>query len=155
MPDLLSVVRRLPLGLCGVVFRHDGVPGRAGLGRAVLLACRAQRLVMVSAGPAVPGAGVHLRRGRGRPGPGMPATASAHGTVEMVRALRGGADAVFLSPAFPTASHPGAPAFGPVRWAAKARGRGAVLALGGVDGVTARRLPRWAVGAGAIGALSR
>ncbi len=28
MPDLLGAVAALPAGLCGVVFRHDGVPDR-------------------------------------------------------------------------------------------------------------------------------
>ena len=38
------MVRGLPKGLCGVVFRHDGVAGRAALGRAVWRFCRARRL---------------------------------------------------------------------------------------------------------------
>ncbi len=32
MPDLLRVVRNLPKGLCGVVFRHDMAADRAALG---------------------------------------------------------------------------------------------------------------------------
>ena len=62
---------------------------------------------------------------------------------------------VFLSPAFATPSHPAARPLGVWRWAAMARRAGApVLALGGVDGRSARRLPAWVAGAGAIGALS-
>jgi thiamine-phosphate pyrophosphorylase len=61
---------------------------------------------------------------------------------------------VILSPVFPTRSHPGAPALGPLRWAALARrAAGPVVALGGVDGARARRLPRRTAGLAAIDAL--
>jgi thiamine-phosphate pyrophosphorylase len=74
--------------------------------------------------------------------------------AELVRARRSGARLVFLSPAFATASHPGAPSLGPIRWAALAGRAGIpVLALGGIDGASIRRLGRKAQGAGAIGAL--
>ena len=80
--------------------------------------------------------------------------AAAHGRRGIARARRLRADAVVLSPVFPTASHPGAAALGPLRWAAVARraGRPAV-ALGGVHGGNARRLPTWAAGCAAIGGL--
>ncbi len=166
MPDLERVVAGLPVGLCGVVFRHDGVAGRSDLLRRIARLCRARRIALVVAGSErdVPaGAGRHLRAGRqlcgGRGGrslrqPGAWLTSSAHGLADIVRARQAGADAIFLSPAFATASHPGAPGLGPIRWARLARGAGlAVLALGGVTGQTARRLPTSARGAGAIGAL--
>ncbi len=73
------------------------------------------------------------------------------GAAELVRARRAGAALAFLSPVFATPSHPGEPALGPVRWGAMARSAGLpVAALGGVSGATARSLPRWAAGAGAI-----
>ena len=161
-PDPLPAIARLPRGLAGVVFRHDGVSGRAALARQVAALCRARRLALVVAGDprlaAAVGAGVHLRGGRGRPGrlpPGRFATSSAHGRAELVRAMRAGVDAVFLSPLFPTASHPGGRVLGPVRWAGLARGCGRpVLALGGVQGGTVRRVPRGACGAGLIGAVA-
>jgi thiamine-phosphate pyrophosphorylase len=163
MPDLLSVVRRLPKGLCGVVFRHDGVADRAALAKAVGQCCRDRRLMLAAAGRplGLAGVGAHLRGGRRAPDGGHgPSTASAHGVPDMVRARRAGVAAVFLSPVFPTGSHPGAPALGVVRWARMvryaraARGGGpVVLALGGIDGAAARRLPRAADGAGAIAAL--
>ena len=81
-------------------------------------------------------------------------TSSAHSRTDLRRARMAGADAVFLSPALPTRSHPGAPALGVVRWAALARlAHDGSLALGGVEGGMVRRLPRWCRGAGAIGAL--
>ena len=170
-PDPRPAVAALPRGLCGVVFRHDGAADRAALGRAVARLCRARGHALVVAGDArlarALGAGVHLRGGRW-PGPvrvpknergggraGGWITASAHDPAELRRAVRAGADAVFLSPAFPTASHAGAKALGPARWAAWARAADRpVLALGGVDGRRAARLPRpVCAGAGAIGAL--
>ena len=174
-PDPRGAVAALPRRLCGVVFRHDGVPGRAALARALARQCRRLAIPFVVAGDArlaaATGAGVHLRGGRPpggqlrvpkAPRPHAMVTSSAHTVAELRRARMAGADAVFLSPALPTRSHPGAPALGVVRWAALAGrsprharpgGQVAVLALGGVDGRQARRLPRWCGGAGAIGAL--
>jgi thiamine-phosphate pyrophosphorylase len=57
------------------------------------------------------------------------------------------ADAVLLSPAFATRSHPDARALGPVRFRLLAQhARMPVIALGGMTARTARRLasPRWA-----------
>jgi thiamine-phosphate pyrophosphorylase len=82
-------------------------------------------------------------------------TSSAHGPAELVRAARAGADLVFLSPIFPTASHPKAAALGPVRWARLARAaRVSVAALGGISGTSVRRLPPICYAVGGIGALS-
>ncbi len=68
-------------------------------------------------------------------------TASAHSLAAAIRAARFGADAVFLSPVFPTASHPGRTALGPVRLRLMAAMLPVpVYALGGIDPVRARRL---------------
>ena len=159
LADPLAAARRLPPGLSGVVLRHDGVPGRAALGRALARLCRARRLALSVAGDwhlaAALGAGLHLRDGR-RPA-GMPrylraVTSSAHGVAALRRARRQGALA-FLSPVFATASHPGAMALGPCRWGFLIRrGGGEAAALGGIDGGRVRRLPGCRA-AGAIGAL--
>lgn len=160
MPDPLPAVALLPRGW-GVVFRHDGHPGRAALARQVARLCRVRRLALVVAGDArlaaAAGAGQHLRGGRRLTGPrvgrGRLVTSSAHGRADLVRAARAGASLAFLSPLFPTASHPGKPALGAVRWAALLRTcRCPALALGGVAGRTARRVPPGAAGAGVIGA---
>ncbi len=104
-------------------------------------------------------AGTHLRSGHW-PRPIRPrgvVTSSAHSVRDLRRAVHAGADLVFLSPAFPTASHAGAPGLGPLRWAAIARLGGVAIALGalgGVDGQNVKRLPpRLCRAAGAIGAL--
>jgi thiamine-phosphate pyrophosphorylase len=161
LPDPRPVVARLPRGLAGVVLRHDGEPGRAKLGHDLAMICHARRLALVVAGDArlaaALGAGMHLRAGHW---PGVQRrrgliTSSAHGLADLLRARRAGASLVFLSPTFPTLSHPDADALGPVRWARLARSaRLPVAALGGIDGSTVRRLPRRACHAiGAIGAL--
>ena len=161
LPDPLAAAARLPLGLCGVVLRHDADPDRAALGMALARICRVRRLVLVVAGDvrlaARLRAGVHLRRGDGRATVrGRFATSSAHGVAELRRARRAGVALAFLSPAYPTASHPGAPALGAVRWTAMARAAGMpVAALGGISGATIARLGRSiCAGAGAIGALA-
>lgn len=160
LPDPRPAVARLPRGLAGVVLRHDGDPGRPALGRDLARLCRARRLQLVVAGDvrlaAGLRAGVHLRGGRW-PGaarvPGL-LTSSAHSIPELRRAWRAGARLVFLSPLFPTASHPGTPALGPASWARMARAAPvAVAALGGVEAVWLRRLPHECRAIGAIGAL--
>jgi len=168
LPDPRAAVARLPRGLAGVVLRHDGEPGREALGRDLARICRARRLVLVVAGDlrlaAALRAGVHLRGGHW---PGVVAhpptrrgrrlvTSSAHGLADLLLARAAGAALIFLSPAFGTASHPGAGALGPVRWSRLARSSGLqVAALGGMDGLRVRRLPRSLCAAvGAIGALA-
>ena len=162
LPDPRPSVARLPRGLAGVVLRHDGEPGRAALGHDLARICRARRLTLVVAGDirlaAALGAGVHLRAGR------WPSvlrrrgliTSSAHGLTDLLRARRAGASLAFLSPAFPTLSHPDASALGTVRWTRLARSvRMPMAALGGIDSASIRRLPRRdCTAAGAIGALA-
>ena len=161
LADPRPAVSLLPRGMAGVVFRHDDYPDRTRLGLDLARICRDRRLVLVVAGDtrlaARLHAGVHLRGGR------WPAaarvrgfvTSSAHGRADLRRAAAAGARLAFLSPAFPTASHPGAPALGPARWCRLAQG--ALLpvgALGGVNGRTIRRLPvRLCRAAAAISAL--
>lgn len=161
LSDPLGAVARLPRGLAGVVLRDDGLAGRAEIGRRIAAICRTRRLALSVAGDwrlaAALHAGLHLRAGR-RPARAprrlRALTASAHDATELKRAARAGVAVIFLSPAFATASHPGAPAFGPVRWGRLARRCGGAAALGGVDGTSIRRLPRALTrGAGAITAL--
>ena len=163
LPDPRPAAGRLPRGLAGIVLRHDADPDREVLARDLARICRARRLVLVVAGDpglaARVGAGLHLRRGAAA-GPGrrrgVLRTSSVHDFKELRRARRAGAALAFLSPAFPTASHPGATALGAIRWTALARRAGLpVAALGGMDGRTVRRLPPLLCrGIGAIGALA-
>jgi len=73
--------------------------------------------------------------------------ATAHNMREIAQANRAGADAVMLSPVFPTRSHPDAKTLGPIRFLHMARhARMPVIALGGMTQRSAHRLrwPRWA-----------
>jgi thiamine-phosphate pyrophosphorylase len=68
-----------------------------------------------------------------------------HGLREIGQAAR--AEALLLSPVFPTRSHPGASTLGPLRFRLlAARARVPVIALGGMNASSAKRLrwPRWA-----------
>lgn len=73
--------------------------------------------------------------------------ATAHNAREIGQASRMGADAVLLSPVYPTRSHPGGQVLGPSRFLALARQAPMpVIALGGMTQRGARRLqwPYWA-----------
>ncbi|HEY0413324.1 MAG TPA: thiamine phosphate synthase [Allosphingosinicella sp.] len=126
---LWAALERLPRG-GGVVFRHYGLtrPERRALFGRVREACRGRGLILVVAGPPLPGAdGVHNRRGAGL------RTASAHNLRELRAAERAGADLVFLSPVFRTRSHPDERPLGPRRFALLAhQAKVPVVALGGM-----------------------
>lgn len=128
---LWEALERLPRG-SGVVFRHYGLPPaeRRALFAQVLKVTRRRRLMLVRAGAqAMRGeSGTHGTRG-----PGI-RTAPAHDRREAIAAMRAGADALFVSPAFPTRSHPGARALGRSRFGMLVRGFDVpVIALGGMD----------------------
>jgi thiamine-phosphate pyrophosphorylase len=102
--------------------------------------------------------GLHLRGGRHH---GLPLvvqgllSSSAHNLPEILRAKRAGARILFISPAFETASHPGASPLGAARWARLARNAGDrdAYGLGGISGQKIKRLAIYCHGAGAIDAL--
>jgi thiamine-phosphate pyrophosphorylase len=161
--DIVALAQTLPPGLCGVVFRHDGAPNRAGLARRLRAICRARRLVLVIAGDAKLAlalqAGLHLRGGARPDATRLPRhmlrTASVHNALELRRARDNFVNVMFMSPAFPTRSHPGAAALGGHRWRGLAR-RAApakAYALGGIDGKSVRHLGPACAGAGAIDAF--
>jgi thiamine-phosphate pyrophosphorylase len=134
---LWDALARLPEG-GGVVFRHSSQPQaeRRALFEDVRTVARERGLVLLSARARFPGAdGVHNGRG-----PGI-RTASAHGLREIHRAERDGADLIFLSPVFPTRSHPEARPLGPFRFASLARRTQLPLvALGGMNETRFRAL---------------
>ncbi len=167
LPDPRRAAARLPpgsavlaRGLAPAVLR--GLAALARRRRLVLLVAGDGRLALaLGAGLHVPdrascaGLLAFLRARR----PGALLSVAAHGRAGLARARRLRARVALVSPAFPTASHPGAPALGPLRWAALAARapRGvAVVALGGVEAANAGRLPRCRLaGFAAIGALAR
>lgn len=140
--DVWRALERLPRG-AGVVFRHHATPvaERRRLFARVRRVARRRGLVLVRAGAvAMRGEqGVHARPGRGS-GRGL-VTWPAHDRAEAVRGMRSGASVLFVSPVFPTWSHPGARARGVLRAATVARGLGvAAMALGGMDERRLRRV---------------
>jgi thiamine-phosphate pyrophosphorylase len=165
LPDPRGAAMRLPPG--AAVLARDLAPA---LLAALSTLARRRRLVLLVAGDGRAAlalrAGLHLpdRRPcrdmlpalmarRGKRGPLL--SVAAHGLAGLARARRLRADAVILSPVFPTASHPGAQALGPLRWAALARRAGRpVIALGGMSASSSRRLPPLAAGWAAIEGLS-
>ena len=100
----------------------------------------ASRLRPSSGGGADGAYGAQLQRG-----PACLRLATVHSLRELAKLKR--ADAVLLSPVFPTRSHHGAQALGPLRFRLiAARAKLPVIALGGMDHRRAARLnwPRWA-----------
>ncbi|MEA3002466.1 MAG: thiamine-phosphate pyrophosphorylase [Sphingomonadales bacterium] len=147
---LWDALRRLPRG-SGIVFRHYGLPAaqRRLLFERVKRIARKQRLVLLLAGgDRLPGAdGIH-----GKPGGRGLSSASAHSLPELRAAERRGTAVAFLSPVFPTNSHPKARTLGRVRFGLLARqARIPVIALGGMDERRARSLA--ALGAYGWGAI--
>ncbi len=143
-----------------ILLRDYDLPERMQLARRLAAFCRARRINLVvgrdvALARAVGAQGVHLPEALIRCVPAVRAalpgafvTSAAHGGAALVSAARHGVDAVFVSPVFATASHPGAPFLGAVRFAALcAQSAVPVYALGGLDALTASRL----AGSGAIG----
>ena len=144
----------LPPG-SGIVVRHDSLaPGaRWRLLRRLARIARARGLTLhLAAAPAIGkrwGAdGVHLRsRDARRAGAahrlGLRLSMPVHDVAEARRARRAGAAIAFVSPLYPTRSHPGAPALGRAAWLRLARiAGGRPVALGGMTPARARALKR-------------
>jgi thiamine-phosphate pyrophosphorylase len=146
LPDPCPIAARLPTGSL-VVFRHYGSPERAKLAERLAVLCREKRLRLLIAEDL--DLAISLRSGLHLPEimakSTLPRlrlwhrrnhllTVAAHGRSALERAARLGADAALLSPVFPTASHPGQPTLGPVRFRALVRRSTVeIYALGGIS----------------------
>ena len=141
---LWAAIHRLPRG-GGIVFRHYSLPAdqRHALLQSVLALARRRGLLVLGAEIGGTPGGRHLpghARNRHRPARWLLA-AAAHDRRALLLAFRQGADLVFLSPVFPTRSHPGGRVLGPVRFGLAAAGAtGPVIALGGMGPERLRRL---------------
>jgi thiamine-phosphate pyrophosphorylase len=166
LPDPLSAAWALSRH-SAIVLRHYQAVDKARLARRLARACHSRGLVLLIAGDPALAARVHadglhlgearlaqVRRWR-QQRPDWLITVSAHTLPALINAQRAGADAALLAPVFATASHPGARPIGPVRFAALVhKSPLPVIALGGIDAITARRLKEsGAAGLAAIGAL--
>ncbi len=157
---------RLPPG-AGVVFRPFGAPGALAQGRVLrALAARRRLVFLVGADAGLAAAlradGIHLperlahaAKGLRRARPGWRITAAAHSLAACVAARRAGAEAVVISPVYPSASPSAGRALGPLKFSLLARAaRLPAYALGGVDARSIRRLKLGpAVGVAVIGGL--
>jgi thiamine-phosphate pyrophosphorylase len=150
---LEQALRRLPRG-SGFVFRHyrlapderrarfDALAGIASEGgHAMVLAgdCDTARSWGAD--------GAYASASALGPCEGLLRLASVHNTREIAQADQAGVDAMFLSPVFPTRSHPGAECLGRDGFLAlAATARVPVIALGGMTAERAAELgwPRWA-----------
>ncbi len=151
----IGAARRLPPG-SNVVVRSDELPTRARhrLVSVLRRIARARRLTLWLAGtPALAArwgcGGVHLRcrshaaaaRARRL---GLSTSAPVHGPGEARAVARARIGHALISPVFPTASHPGAPALGSAQFARLARvgAPARPVALGGMTPAAARRQGR-------------
>lgn len=143
---LESAIARLPRG-SALVFRHYHLPPAQRRARFETLRrlCKRRGLLIITAGEA------RGWRADGRYGAprslGRTAGlrfATAHSLAEIGAAVRARADAILLSPVFPTRSHPGAPVLGSLRFLHLVRCSPLpVIALGGMTKRRAARLPVW------------
>jgi thiamine-phosphate pyrophosphorylase len=143
IPDPEPILRALPLG-AAVLYRDYDDPKRPALARRYSVICRRRGVLFLVAGDirlalAVCADGLHLparalSSSACRREKRLLLTAACHDAAELARAGVVGADLAFLSPAFPTQSHPGTEHLGPARFRALASASPLpVLALGGVD----------------------
>lgn len=150
---LESVLERLPRG-SGLIFRHYHLPPgerRARFAQLLRISRRRCHTVALSAEVATArrwGAsaayGAPHKLGRGPAGLRL---VTAHSLREIAMAHRARADAILLSPAFPTRSHAQQNTLGPLRFRLfAARALVPVIALGGMTERRARQLgaARWA-----------
>jgi thiamine-phosphate pyrophosphorylase len=163
-PDPAAAMARLARG-AGVIYRPGGTAEDAPIARRCARIAKARGLIFVVAGDAglmqrtgangfhAPGRLVHRITAARASRKGLLITAAVHNGAEAAQAIRAGADALLVSPVFPTASHPGARTLGTMRFALVAASSPVpVYALGGITAATARRLP-YAAGFAAIGAF--
>lgn len=150
---LENALTRLPRG-SGLIYRHYHLPDAERVARyhALKRLARARDHVVVLADSALTalewGAdGIYGSPLSLYPRRDLLILATAHNMREIAQANRIGADALLLSPVFPTRSHLGAPSLGSVKFRLLAQyARMPVIALGGMDPVRACGLdwPHWA-----------
>ncbi len=148
-----AALERLPRG-SGFIFRHYHLPPaeRAARWFALLRVIRARGHLAILADSALTarewGAdGIYGPPRALYPTSRLVTLATVHSLREIAEANRVRADAVLLSPVYPTRSHPDAAMLGPLRFRVLAQhARMPVIALGGMTPRTAGRLawPRWA-----------
>ncbi len=150
--DAATAMARLPAG-AAVIFRHYAHTEREALGAALRELARRRRLIFLVAGDPRLAARLHadgfhapqrlahrIAAARWLLPRGI-VTMAVHDAPGLAAARRYRPDSILISPAFATASHPGAVALGPVRFAALAQAAPMpVIALGGMSASALTRL---------------
>jgi thiamine-phosphate pyrophosphorylase len=137
---LFPALRALPRG-SGIVFRHYSLAPkeRRVVFEAVRHIAKARRLVISLAGSARLAKAWRANGSHGRHHGAM--TVPVHTLPERIAAERHRGGLLFLSPVFPTTSHPRAKTLGRARFGALARGAKApIIALGGMTRQRAKTL---------------
>ena len=143
---MIAAVRRLPKGKAGVVLRNYSLPDaeRRAIFNNIRAIARSRRLMLLLAGPPNVARGWKAQGWHGNGGMsvgGMIHSMSVHNRKELASAIRARADLVFISPVFPTRSHPSARTLGPLGISQLARlAPMPVIALGGMTSQRMRRL---------------
>ncbi len=167
LPDPFAAVKRLPFD-AALLLRHPDPGARRALADRLVPICRARDLLVIvsddlALAEACGADGLHLPERSAARTEALAIrriwrgllTCAAHSPRALRRAAVIQADAVLLSPVFPTQSHPGSNAIGPLRFLAWAReARCPVYALGGMSAANSGRLSgRAIVGIAGIGGL--
>ena len=148
---LATALARLPRG-SGFIYRHFHLPPELRRARFAALTriARARDHVVILGGTVAQARAWSADGAYGSPRQLVRGTqglrlVAVHSLGELAQARR--ADLLLLSPAFATRSHPGVAGLGPLRFRLlAARAQAPVIAVGGVNARTAKRLgwPRWA-----------
>ncbi len=161
----LEIILTLPRHW-GYIFRHYNAPGRQKLAKSLAKACRRRGIKFLIAGDwrlayEVSADGIHIPEGLIRSRPASPfllhyrskiITTSAHAASGLRHASRMSVSAVFLSPVYPTLSHPSATPIGTMAFSAFVRSSLIpVYALGGLKKRDSAQLR--AVGASGIAGI--
>ncbi len=133
---LWDAIARVPSGTGGIVFRHYSLAAadRLELGRKVAELAGARNLILaIARDPRLAEQlGAQLVHNPSEPSE-LPFSCSVHNEREARAARENGADLVFVSPVYPTRSHPGVPALGADRAGKLAATAGCpAIALGGM-----------------------
>ena len=152
MSDPAQAARVLPMG-AGVIYRAFGRADAVAVGQALRRVTHSRGVIFLVGADAalarrVGADGVHLPQRLAHRAPRLRAahphwriTAAAHDAAAIRRAEHWGLDAVLVSPVFPSRSPSAKGWLGPVRFESLVRSaRIPVIALGGVNGRTAKRL---------------
>jgi len=152
VPDPVAAAAALPKGTA-IILRHRDEKRREALARALApLASRRGLVLLIAGDPGlatrVGAGGVHFPEARIAEAshwrvlrPHWLITAAAHSERALLEAARAGVDAALLAPVFPTRSHPGGAAIGPLRLRSiAARARLPLYALGGIGAENISRL---------------